>query len=135
MVLLAPLLALALPFLVWPIELFFPYPHIVEEIAKGILIYLIVASADKVNKIAAVAVVGVLFALSESVLYLFNIYLVGTSATLLQRFAVTTGLHVVTSLVIFLPTIKSKKLIVLGVVLAGIIHYYFNFYIKTSVLL
>ena len=134
MSLLAPLFSLFLPFLVWPVEFIFPYPFIVEEVAKGALIYFVATSQEKIDKLKMVAVIGVFFAFSETVLYLFNIYLVGNISTLLQRLAITTSLHVVTSLVIYLPAIKDKKLIVLGVILAGILHYFFNFYVKRVLL-
>ncbi|OGM17961.1 hypothetical protein A2V61_00290 [Candidatus Woesebacteria bacterium RBG_19FT_COMBO_47_8] len=135
MSLLAPLFSLFLPFLVWPVEYFFPYPFIVEEIAKGVLIYFVATSREKIDKIKMVAAIGVLFAFSETVLYLFNIYLVGNISTLLQRLMLTTSLHVITSLIIYLPAIRNKKYIVLGVVLAGVLHYFFNFYIGKVLLL
>src|SRR4030042_2089832 len=135
MSLLAPLFSLFLPFLVWPVEYFFPSPFIVEEIAKGVLIYFVATSREKIDKIKMVAAIGVLFAFSETVLYLFNIYLVGNISTLLQRLMLTTSLHVITSLIIYLPAIRNKKYIVLGVVLAGVLHYFFNFYIGRVVLL
>jgi len=135
MSLLAPLFSLFLPFLVWPVEYFFPYPFIVEEIAKGALIYFVATSREKINKIKMVAAIGVLFAFSETVLYLFNIYLVGNISTLLQRLMLTTSLHVVTSLIIYLPAMKNKKFIVLGVILAGLLHYFFNLLVNRILLL
>lgn len=133
---LAPLFALILPAFVWPIELVLPYPYIIEEIAKAALIYWVAASDETTTlKVKIVVAVGVLFAFSESVMYLFNIYMVGNISTLFQRLALTTSMHVITSLVIFIPGIKHKKLIVLGAIIAGVIHYFFNYYVQRVVLL
>jgi hypothetical protein len=136
MVFLAPLFALFLPAFIWPIELILPYPYLVEEIAKGLLIYWIISSDETTTlKLKIVVAVGVLFSFSELVLYLFNIYLVGDISTIFVRLALTTFLHVVTSLIIFIPGIKDRRLMVLGLILAVVIHYLFNYYIGRAVLL
>ena len=36
---LLPLFAAFAPFILWLVEVFLPYPHIVEELAKAIFIY------------------------------------------------------------------------------------------------
>lgn len=124
---LVPLYALILPFLLWPIELFLPYPHIIEEIAKGLIIFFVIKGKGSFSKKLFLSVlVGLLFTASESVLYLFNIYALGNLSTLLSRFLLTGSLHVITSLAIFLSAVKEKRLIILGVIAAIIIHYYFN---------
>jgi hypothetical protein len=136
MVFLAPLFALFLPAFIWPIELILPYPYLVEEIAKGLLIFWIISSDETTTlKLKIVVAVGVLFSFSELVLYLFNIYLVGDLSTIFVRLALTTFLHVVTSLIIFIPGIKDRRLMVLGLILAVVIHYLFNYYIGRAVLL
>lgn len=127
MSLLAPLFSLILPFILWPIEQVLPYPYIIEEIAKGSLVYLILGNPRKASRIKMAIAVGALYAFSESVLYLFNIFAVGSLSTLFQRLAITVPLHIITTLVILFPALKDKRLIVVGVILAGIIHYLFNF--------
>jgi RsiW-degrading membrane proteinase PrsW (M82 family) len=122
-----PLFALVAPLFIWPIEQVLPFPFIVEEIAKAIIIYFIAISDEKRSlKIKQTILVGVLFALTESVLYLFNIYAFGSLETLLLRLVVTIPLHVITSLLILFPTLKSKWLIVIGVILASLFHLFYN---------
>jgi len=127
--LLTPLLALIAPFIVWPIELILPYPHIIEELAKAVLVFTLLDLPDRLTKIKLTILIGVLFAFSESVLYLFNIQMVGIMRTYFVRLLVTIPLHVITTLIILLPALKNKKLIIVGVLFASLIHYLFNLYI------
>ena len=127
---LTPLLALIAPFVVWPIELILPYPHIIEELAKAVLVFTILDLPERLTKIKLAILIGVLFAFSESVLFLFNIQLVGNIQTYFARLLVTIPLHVITTLIILLPALKNKKLIIVGVFLASLIHYLFNLYIQ-----
>ena len=127
---LTPLLALIAPFVVWPIELILPYPHVVEELVKAFLVYTLLDLPDRLTKIKLAILIGVLFAFSESVLFLFNIQMVGNIQTYFVRLLVTIPLHVVTTLIILLPALKNKKLIIVGVILASLVHYFFNYYIQ-----
>jgi hypothetical protein len=120
-----PLIASIVPFILWPIELFLPFPYIIEEIAKMLLILPLLGLNTR-SKIKMALIIGLIFAISEGVLYIFNIYLVGNVGTLLERYLLTIPLHAVTSLVILLPTLIDKRLIVVGLVIAIIIHYFFN---------
>ena len=126
---LTPLFALIAPFVVWPIELILPYPHIIEELAKAVLVFALLDLPERFTKIKLAILIGVLFAFSESVLYLFNIQLVGSVQTYFIRLLVTVPLHVITTLIILLPALKNKKLIIVGVVFASLVHYLFNLYI------
>jgi RsiW-degrading membrane proteinase PrsW (M82 family) len=128
--LLTPLLALIAPFVVWPIELILPYPHIIEELAKAVLVFTLLDLPERLTKIKLAILIGVLFAFSESVLFLFNIQLVGNIQTYFVRLLVTIPLHVITTLIILLPALKNKKLIIVGVVFASLVHYLFNLYIQ-----
>jgi len=128
--LLTPLFALIAPFIVWPIELILPYPHIIEELAKAVLVFTLLDLPERLTKIKLAILIGVLFAFSESILYLFNIQLVGNIQTYLVRLLVTIPLHVITTLIILLPALKNKKLIIVGVVFASLVHYLFNLYIQ-----
>lgn len=127
---LTPLFALIAPFVVWPIELMLPYPHIIEELAKAVLVFTLLNLPNRLTKIKLAILVGVLFAFSESVLYLFNIQLVGSIQTYFVRLLVTIPLHVITTLIILLPALKNKKLIIVGVIFASLVHYLFNLYIQ-----
>jgi hypothetical protein len=126
-----PLFALIAPFILWPIEFYFPYPFIFEEIAKGILVYFVLTDKTIKNKVGSVVIATLLFSVSESFLYLINIYQLGNISTLFMRFILTTPMHIITALIILFFGMKDKRLIPLGVVISGIIHLFFNATILT----
>ena len=123
--LLVPLFAAITPFILWPIEIILPYPYIVEEISKAILIFFLLKLPNR-EKILGTIMIGFLFSFSETVLYLFNVFSVGSLQTLLLRFIFTTPMHILTSLIILSSALINKNLIVLGVIIAALVHYIFN---------
>ncbi len=129
---LIPLFAAIAPFLVWPIELIFPYPYIIEELVKGVLVFIIIRSVSNgAIKFKLTILVGVLFAFSETVFYMVNFFLVGSLITVLERLLWTIPLHTITSLVILIPALVNKKLFPVGIILAMVIHFYFNLFIAS----
>lgn len=123
---LTPLVAAILPFIIWPIELLLPYPYIVEEIAKGVLVLFVINLPDKSTQIKIVLASAATFTLSETVLYSLNIALVGDLSTLLTRFILTTILHSLTMLIILISTFQNKWFVPTGVAAAMLIHYFYN---------
>ncbi len=120
-------LAVAAPFLLWPVEILFPYPHLFEEILKLILVLLILKSSGKVSKkIILGAKLGIVFAFSESILYLLNIFQIGQPGLFLLRLALTIPLHIGTMMLMILPGLKKKEFIFIGFLLAVILHYGYN---------
>lgn len=129
MMLLLPLYAAILPFIVWVIEQVLPYPYIIEELAKLFLVLMLRSDnwrSSYSNQLKIIILSGTLFALSETVLYLFNIYLVGEFRQLVLRLLLTTSLHVLTLLIIFVSFKKDVRIGVVGVLAAICIHYAFN---------
>lgn len=124
--LLLPLFALILPFILWPIEVVLPYPYVLEEIAKGGLVFIALSFSSRRKQLVCAFLIGFSFTLSENVLYLFNIFAIGTVSFFLQRIFFTGLLHVGTTLLILAVSLKDKRLLVLGIFLAGVIHYLFN---------
>lgn len=123
---LTPLVAAILPFIIWPIELLLPYPYIIEEITKGILVFFVINLPDKSTQIKLILGSAVLFTLSETVLYSLNIALVGDLSTLLTRFILTNILHSLTMLIILSAAFKNKWFMPAGVAAAMLIHYFYN---------
>jgi len=123
---LLPLMALIAPFLVWPIEYFLPYPYLIEEIVKAILVFNIIFFVNKKNQLVIAATVGVLFSLSESVLYSFNFFPLNSIMPFFYRIFATTLLHSGTILIMLLFFSKSKKLFPIGLTVAILIHYLYN---------
>lgn len=126
LVYLAPLAASITPFFLWPIELILPFPFIIEEIAKLILIFPVLLLQSLSKKIILAVLIGLMFSLSETVLYLSNLLLIGDITTLFQRILVTTPLHIITTLVILISGLKHKTNLILGITIASGIHYIFN---------
>lgn len=122
----AVLFAAVAPLALWPIEIFFPYPHIVEELAKAVLVFFILKSPQPRDRFVFVCLAGGFFAFSESVLYLFNISLVGSLETVFTRLLLTFLLHAGTMLVMLFFACKHRSLLVLGLGVAMILHYFFN---------
>lgn len=126
-----PLFALVAPYILWPIEYYLPYPFVFEELAKGVFVYLIIVNKDIKNKTLTVVVSALLFSISESVLYLFNIFQLGGINTLLMRFVFTTPMHIITALIIYVFGKKDKRLIPFGVIISGVVHLLYNATILT----
>jgi len=63
------------PFLLWPLEYFLPYPYIIEELFKVFVVKFTNSNAK------SYILAGILFALTETILYSFNINLFGHSDT------------------------------------------------------
>ncbi len=129
--LIIPLFAAILPFVVWPIEYLFPYPFVIEEVAKALLIYPLLVLVSLTDKIKLVVIVGILFALSESVLFIFNILLVGDASTIFLRLLLTIPLHVFTALIILLFANFDRALIIVGVICSACLHFIYNHLIGT----
>jgi RsiW-degrading membrane proteinase PrsW (M82 family) len=123
---LLPLMALMAPFLVWPIEYFLPYPYLIEEFIKAILVFNIIYFVNKQHQLMIAAIIGILFSLSETVLYSFNFFPLNSIMPFFYRIFATTLLHSGTILIMLLFSIKSKKLFPIGLTVAILIHYLYN---------
>lgn len=110
------------PFLVWPLEYLLPYPYIIEELFKVFVVKFTSGNA----KIYILA--GIVFALTETILYSININLLGRPSLFLARFVSTSFLHGATFLVIFKLS-KKKNGIISGFFISVLIHYLYNRYI------
>lgn len=116
------------PFIVWPFELFFPFPFIVEELAKTIIVFFSLKAKGTFSQFLKTFILaGVLFALSETVLYLININFLGKISLIFTRFLATSLLHSFTFIVIAAIGFRNKKLLWLGFLIAASIHYLYNF--------
>lgn len=125
-IILSPFMALMAPFLVWPIEQVLPFPYLVEEFVKAFLVYFILQIPEKTRQIQFAILIGVLFSLSEAVLYFFNFYSSNSLSFLVTRILLTTALHTGTIIVMVSICFINRKLLPFGIVLAVIIHYLYN---------
>ena len=111
---LLPLFAAIAPFLIWPIEFVLPYPHIIEELVKAILVWW----GKPTAKTALLS--GAVFALSEAVFYLFN------SPTALSRLVYTVPLHASTFLIL---SLFPRRFFPLALIAAILLHWAYNLFI------
>ncbi len=126
MIFLVCLSALILPLILIPVEKIAPYPHVVEEIAKAILIFTILKNSKPKSQLILILIMAFLFALSENIFYSTNFITGGILYSFWQRFLLTTGLHLLTAVIILLPSQKKLKLIVPATMIAIIVHYFYN---------
>jgi hypothetical protein len=113
------------PFLLWPVEYFFPYPFIVEELFKCVLVWF------GGKNVKSFVLAGVAFAFTETVFYILNINARGSLILMIVRLISTSLLHSTTFLIIYLSARKNKKLIAGGFIASALIHYLYNLYIPT----
>lgn len=116
-----------LPFILWPMEYFLPYPYLVEELAKYLcLVWLKTNRTTAQPSILIVIGFALLFTLTESMLYVFNLLAITRLDLFFIRFFLTGALHLSTVLVIFFGLKKPKLFQFLAILLAILIHYLFN---------
>ena len=121
------LYSLFAPFLLWPFEYLFPYPHVVEELAKTVIVFFVLKSKASLSQyLKTFSLAGVLFALSETVLYIINLNLFGRVSLIFVRFLSTAALHSLTFLIIAYLGYKNKKLLLVGLFIAILVHYLYN---------
>lgn len=125
------LLALGGPLILYPIELVWPAPHIIEELFKaGAARYIASLETKKHTYIWAVIGFGLLFTLSETGFYLINIWAVGQFGHVPLRLAYTGTLHLGTTLLMYLGfKTKYRYWGPICVLLAIIFHYFYNLWI------
>lgn len=122
------LFALVSPLILIPIEKILPYPHIVEEIVKLLLVLMIYQKEKQLNRRLSILVLlsGLLFTLSESIFYLINIFTLGDLTMIPKRFFFTGVLHIGTLMIIYLFGQKNNISLFITLFFSIIIHFYYN---------
>lgn len=101
-----------LPMILWFVERVLPFPALIEELAKALVVY----RSGSWHKALGL---GLVFGLSEAWLFLINANQLGNLFGFWQRLFLTVPMHSVTAAVMI---IFGKP----GLVLAILIHYLFN---------
>ncbi len=122
-------LAAPLPLLV--IEHFLPYPFVIEELLKVILIYILINQEKKLKKnlFLYVIISGLFFSISESIFYLINIFAIQNYFIFFQRLLFTSILHICTLIIIYIFFKCNKYWWIFGFSLAIFIHFLYNYLI------
>lgn len=125
------ILALAAPLLLLPVESFLPYPAIIEELVKFVGVMLLRSYTTRNKTLVLLSLLfGLLFATSETFLYLMNFFILGNFSSILTRIIYTSLLHMSTTGIISLGILAGKKKMswpaLFGLLIAIIIHYGYN---------
>lgn len=126
LIFLIPLFVLIFPLLLLPLETLYPYSYVIEELFKAVYIYIIVRFLDRNIRLTLTLSTTILFSISESLFYLINFISQGIIYMFLPRLVLTTFIHILTALVIFIPASRNRRYIWLGVLIAIILHYSYN---------
>lgn len=118
---------LILPAILIPIVKLTGYSEVIEEITKAAVIFFIILKlSDRKMRVMGALVFGFLFGLSESFFYLSNIIQSGDFSIFWQRFLSAVPMHMITALVILLPSLFRKKYIIIGLGISVFLHLLFN---------
>lgn len=114
------ILCLFAPFPLWLIEIILPYPYIIEELFK----FFVVKYTPRKNTWYFPLILGLIFSLSETVLYLINFFALGNFFNLPLRLISTTILH--TSLFFLQYYARNSRFHYFTLILAIILHFLYN---------
>lgn len=118
--------SIILPLVLIPIEHFLPYPYFIEEIFKFFI--LINLFLSKKTKIIYPILIGFLFNLTETILYIPNLIRIGNPNLLITRLFFTGSMHILTTVLMYLGLKKNKYIGILNLVISITIHYFFNYF-------
>ena len=107
---------LILPMIVWFIEQVLLFPALIEEAVKALVVY---RSASRRQAFG----LGLVFGLSETVLFLINANLLNNMSAIFWRLLLTVPMHGVTAGMI---VVFGKRYWWLGLMLAILTHWLFN---------
>lgn len=130
-IILGLLISLVSPLFILPIENLLPYPHFIEEAVKLVVVVVMIKIEKQIRKgVASWALMaGFLFTISESILYLTNIFALGNYILFPKRLVLTGGLHTGTVMLMYFLGRKNYIGLAAGFIGAIIIHYFFNLWV------
>jgi len=125
---LAGLLALGSPLILWPIEQVFGAPYLIEEIFKWWLMRMVVEQEKEEGQrlLTWVVLVGLGMVMSETMFYLMNMNVLGSLSGLGKRLLLTNGMHFLTLGLIYEGVRAGGKRLKLSFLGAVLIHLLFN---------
>lgn len=132
--LLAGLSGLVLPILlILPVSAF-GYSEVLEELAKAVAVFLFLCPiAERKTRIFGALLLGGVFGLSESCLYFSQIFQFGDIHIFWERLAFTLPMHVLTAVILTVPTFWGRRWLFFGVILAISFHFGFNSFATMSI--
>ena len=119
-----------LPLILIPVVKFTGYSEVIEEIAKALIILLLILKIPSHKKQILVGILfGLFFGISENFLYLNQIFQLGDLSVFWQRFIYTVPMHIITVLIMLFTGISKKWLLIFGLICAIILHIIFNSFV------
>lgn len=131
-IIIALIIALIAPIVLIPVEHVLNYPFVIEELIKFIAICIIILHSKQIkgNYWIFALLVGIIFTVSESILYISDYLIEGELSELPLRLFLTGTLHSTTSSLMYAAGRKSWLLLILAVIASIVIHYYFNYFVS-----
>lgn len=120
------LTALTAPLILMPIEKLLPYPYVIEELIKLILVLFILKYLNKKLYLIFIIISGLFFSLSESLFYLGSAYGAGYAFLFGSKLGFTLFVHLFTLLLFYFSCLKSKKLLFFSLPVAIFFHFFLN---------
>jgi hypothetical protein len=121
-----PILAIIFPLVLLPVEAVFPYPYIIEELFKTLLVLMILKISGKTLQIKIATLLGFFFSASENIFYLSSPFLYASPIVFIERFFLVSSLHIFTILFILILTQKNRLFLFPAILLAMLAHYLYN---------
>jgi len=123
---LAVLLSAFSIFPLWLIEQILPYPFLIEEVFKLLLVSYVVLRVRGDRVLRLILLCGLIFGLSETILYLFNVFRNSNEWMIVARLALTVPMHTLTFYVLYLGVSRGRVMTMICFGLALGIHWLFN---------
>ncbi len=115
-------------FLLYLEQKWLPYPELIEELAKAIVVLLILFHVEGTrNRLILGCAFAFLFSLTENIIYGLNHAAVQAVAYFLERTLYVTPMHMATVAVMVISSRKSAWLLPLGTAAAVAVHVIYNY--------
>lgn len=128
LILLSLLLSLFSPLFLLVIEQAFRLPASIEELFKALIVVIIIKGETKIKKKVwpFVFFAAYFFTISESILYLNNLFILNAYGIILLRLFATGLLHLITMSLIYFGGRKNYILFGSSIIIAVLIHQLYN---------
>jgi len=113
------------PLPLWLIETLLPFPYLIEEIFK---FFIVKKTPSKTNYLYPL-ILGIVFSISETMLYLTNFFLLGNFTNLINRLIFTTILHTLTFTLQYFAK-NNHYLSIIMLIVSILIHYFYNLSVR-----
>ena len=107
-----------------------PWPVVVEELGKGLVVYFFILPLVGDNRKLLIGFLfGMIFGISENILYFLNFVNAGDLDLFWARFLWPLPMHLASVLLMVMAGLKNKKYFVIGLLAALLLHCIYNTYL------